>query len=106
MLVEFQPITHVMHMHAQFQTLLRFYVKFHYRKRQESSKRKVSWFTAFHSVVGKTFAGLALSVLKESHCSNDSLGKLLCLVKSLQKLQKCSLAQLCHSWYFISHALS
>ena len=73
MLVEFQPITHVMHMHAQFQTLLRFYVKFNIRKRQESSKRKVLQLTGFHLIVGKTFAGLALSVLKESHCLNDSL---------------------------------
>ena len=65
-MVEFQPIIHVMHVHVQFQTLLRFYVKFNYRKRQESSKRKVSRFTGFHSIVEITLAGLALSVLKES----------------------------------------
>ena len=35
-----------------------------YHKRQKLSERKVLWFTGFHSNVGKTFAGIALSVLK------------------------------------------
>ena len=43
-----------------------------YRKRQKFSERKVSQFVGFHLKVGKTFAGLASSVLIESteasHC--------------------------------------
>ena len=35
-----------------------------YCKRQKLSKRKVSQFTGFHSIVGNTFAFLALSALK------------------------------------------
>ena len=36
-----------------------------YCKRERLSERKVSWFTEFHLNVGKTFASVASSVLKE-----------------------------------------
>ena len=57
-----------------------------YHKRQKLSERKVLRFIGFHSNVGKTFADFTSSVLKESHHSKDSPGKLSRFVESLQKL--------------------
>ena len=56
-----------------------------YRKQQKLSERKILRFTGFHSNVGKTFTDFTSSVLKESHHSKDSLGKLSCFIESLQK---------------------
>ena len=54
-----------------------------YHKPQKFIKRKILQFTGFHSNIGKTFAGLAPSVLKESLCSKDSTGK---FFRSLTKI--------------------
>ena len=59
------------------------------RTQVKLSKRKVSWFTGFHFNVGKTFAYLVIasSVVKETHCSKDSSGKLNFFVENPQKPQ-------------------